>query len=751
MVMLLRKMFRDIWKNKTQFIAIFIMMFLGLFIFSGITSEYNGLDYYANKYMEDTNFPEAFVYQESFSEEQINALKKHKGITMIERRMVIPTSLQNDNKKEVTMHVMEQNTLARIITIEGQVFSTTNQGVWLDYLFAKENKYQVGNTIAIKYGSMVLEKEILGLVESPEYIYSVQENMMLPDHQNYGFVYTNASSLPNPQSIVYNQVLVETKKNTSKKVIREAIGENNTVLLSKDHPAVSMIRDEVAQHRSIGSVFSISFLIIATLISITTMHRMLQSQRMQIGILKAFGFTKRKLMIHFLSHTTFVCFVGSIVGYIIGSVIVPTLIYPMMKDMYVLPTLQPRAVEFSWVLPLLCTMVTMFISMIICHKYLKEKTTAILQGRQSITINKGVSKTTSKLPFRYAWNLRDISRNRLRAMMTILGVIGCTALLFAAFGLYDSMTTITTFAYHDLQRYECKVNLDTYNLEDIEYLKQMMNGQALLEQGIEIKYQDNKVEGSLTVIEDTKYSKLATAKDTYVELNDGMALSKNIADQLSIKTGDIVQYRILNTETWHSNIVTTIIRTPISQGITMLKEEYQKSGNKYFPTSVIGNQPNKDISKENIQSIQYKDKVMSSMNSVMEGMTLMIMVLLIGAIVLGSTILYNLGTLSYMERYRELASLKVLGFQNKEIKKILIQQNLWLASIGIVLGVFSGYGLIYFMVQTMPSTMDVLITVSLVSYLACILGTLLLTWVIGKCITKKVKRINMVEALKINE
>lgn len=123
-----------------------------------------------------------------------------------------------------------------------------------------------------------------------------------------------------------------------------------------------MLTGEIAQHRSIGLVFSLAFLFIAVLITITTMHRVLQSQRMQLGILKALGFKKRKLLIHYLSHSTFICLVGSILGYWLGLIIMPALIYPMFEEMYVLPVLTSQPIVLGYLLPIGCTILCMLIS-----------------------------------------------------------------------------------------------------------------------------------------------------------------------------------------------------------------------------------------------------------------------------------------------------------------------------------------------------------------------------------------------------
>lgn len=753
MVMLARKMFRDIWKNKVQFSAIFIMLFLGVFIFAGISSEWYGLEYYSQQYLQDSHFEDAVVYLQQGSQQEVNRLLENQEIQQVEARTLISTTLSQNPKKEIDLHVMETNEISKLHVVSGVAFSNQIDGIWLDAMFADENDYQLGEVISLKLQEMIIEKKIVGLVYSPEYIYGVQDSKMVPDYKNYGFAFTSASYFPYSSMLTYNQMVIRSTSTQLKSEIENTLQDKKVItVLAKEHPSVSMIADEIAQHQSMGNVFSLAFLVIAMLTTITTMHRMLQSQRIQIGILKALGFSNRKLFIHFICHSGVICLLGATMGYISGSLILPKLIYPFMQKMYVLPTLQSRFLPYGWLLPVLCFLVCLGISLYVCRRYVNSKAATILQGNRVInkhrlTIHQGIP-----LPFRYQWNLRDIMRNRMRAMMTIFGVLGCTALLFCSFGLYDTMTRISSFAFEDIQRYQCKVTLNTDQQETIDTIKEMMHGQEIMEASATIKYNGQQKDGTITVLEDTTLVSLATSLTSYTSLNEGVALSYTLANQWDVEIGDTIEYRLYAGDAWQRKRVTSIIRTPISQGITILKKEYITSNKTYVPSAIIGNTPSHlDSQNPAVQSIQDKEELMQSMNSLLEGMVMIIVILVLGAIILGGVVLYNLGVLSYLERYRELATLKVLGFQDQAVKKILIQQNIWLATIGICLGLFAGYGLLVYMMTTLPDAMDIVLVVKPASYLYASIGTFALSWIISFFLSRKTKHIDMVAALKINE
>ena len=221
---------------------------------------------------------------------------------------------------------------------------------------------------------------------------------------------------------------------------------------------------------------------------------------------------------------------------------------------------------------------------------------------------------------------------------------------------------------------------------------------------------------------------------------------------LDLKVGDIIKWKGNLDHQEYQSKISLIIRTPNIQGITIMKEEYLQTGHQYYPTAIIGSK-NQDCltNLTNISSIQYQQDLLESFDVLLEAMILIIIILVLGAIILGGIILYNLGVLSYLERYYEFSTLKVLGFKDTQIQKILVQQNIWLSMIGILLGLPVGYLLIEYMISTIQDTMDVINFIALPSYLYAILGTLVISWVISKIISLRIKHIDMVSSLKAND
>lgn len=747
--MLLKKMFRDLWRNKVQFGAIFIMMFLGVFIFSGISSEYHGLDVALNNYITDNNLADAWLYQNQFDDNKLNELKENVNYN---QRMLIPTRDKVDRKRNLDLYITDCLTISMLDNIEGKNFNNQDDGIWLDALYAKKNNYHINDQITLMYQDFEITKRIVGLVYSPENIYLAKEDQLTPNRQKYGFAYLNVTNFP--QGLYQpNQLAITTKKDINKIVEKIFAGEEYKLILQKDHPSVSMLTGEIDQHRSIGLVFSLAFLFIAVLITITTMHRVLQCQRMQLGILKALGFNKRKLITHYLSHSTFICLVGSLLGYWLGLVILPALIYPMFEEMYVIPNLVSKQLNNGYLLPIACTMICIIISFLVCFKYLKMNSATILYSNTLTNKFSPSLSWSTLLPFRFQWNIRDVLLNKLRSIMTILGVLGCTALLFSAFGLYNTMTNLMEWNYTKLQNYEYKINLNS-NISDYD-IKDILNkteGQLLSESSAKVKTAKQDLDVTLTVLENNDYIKLATDLNSYKLLKQGIALSKKIAEKLDLKVGDTITWKGILDQRYYQSKITLIIRTPNMQGIMIMKDDYLKDGHHYLPTAIIGSKNQHELKElPNISSIQYQQDLLTGFDTLMEAMIFIIVILVLGAIILGGVILYNLGILSYYERFYEFSTLRVLGFKDKQIQKILVQQNLWLTIVGTILGLPVGYLLIQYMISTIQDSMDVIIYISLASYLSSIIGTLFISWVISRTISRRIKDIDMVSSLKASD
>jgi putative ABC transport system permease protein len=187
----------------------------------------------------------------------------------------------------------------------------------------------------------------------------------------------------------------------------------------------------------------------------------------------------------------------------------------------------------------------------------------------------------------------------------------------------------------------------------------------------------------------------------------------------------------------------------MGQGLAIKRSTYDSLGQSFKPTSLLTyDRTDADSALSVVESIQNKEVLKSSFNELLDSIRMIIAILVLGAILLGSVVLYNLGALSYTERIRELATLKVLGFHPGQIRSLLRMQNIWLTILGIILGVPIGYWLVGFMLSTMPASIDMSTDISKTSVIISILGTFIVSITVNLILSRNIKRINMVSALK---
>lgn len=749
--MLFKKMIRDLRNNKSQFISIFIMIFLGVFIYTGVNSDYNGIKVSSEQFYQESKLADVWVYGNGFSEDDVKKVQERKEVSKVMRRSVLDTFVKGNKKKQIELYVLEDESISKMKVIKGKPYQNGADGIWIDQSYAKANHLKLNDKYTLEMNGITITKNIEGFVLHPEMVFRNTKESILPDYKNSGYAFVSKQHLNNQDQIPFTQLVIATKNPTKmERVISETLDKNNlTFIEKKNMESYATLNSEIIQHQAFGNVFPIIFLLIAVLTTMTTLSKMIVNQRLQIGILKALGFQNYQVTLHYLSHVIVIASIAAILGFLVGPLIIPAIIFPMMKSIYMLPSLYGVPLSSSVVMVIASITVCFVVAFLVCRKQLKEKPAQALRPAQ-IVYKKKIEKNRlywKCLSFYTQWNIRDVYRNKIRSFIAILGVMGCIGLMVCALGLNNSMEHMTTRMFEQLQTYEMRIAIN--DQADVLKLSKEMEGSRILEGAIELKNDELKKAGSLSVQEDTRYLKLQDTNLNNIQLpKKGIALSYNMAKSFNLKENDFIYWRVMGNKNWTKSSIAAIIHTPASQGITMSIQEFEKSGNIFVPTGIVGNKANVKH-MQGVTSIQYlKEDIAESMDIMMEGMNLMIMILILGALVLGVVVLYNIGTFSYIEKMRDMATLKVLGFSNKDVKKLLRQQNLWLTLTGILMGLPFGYVLIYSITSTIGENMDMLIMVSPITIFGCITFTIVVSSLVIMFVSKKVKEIDMVSALK---
>ena len=761
--MLFRKLLRDLWVNRIQFISIFLMSFLGIWIFVGINAESTGGFLAAAKYYDRCNLADLWLNGEGFSEEEAKQIEKLQGVNQVERRLSLDGDIElNGVKHSMETIFTEKNEISQIDLLEGEEFEENKDGFWMEEYFAKANHLAIGDTATIRLKGTDMTGIIRGYIRHPEHAYYLTaEETVMPNYANYGYVICSIRQYPFEQ-LIYNQILVDTQTQTDaemrnlKNRIKKQIDRESVVVTDRDqNESYATFDAEMKQHEAMGMMFSIVFLLIAVLGIVTTMTRMTANQRIQIGTLKALGFSKRVITFHYVSYGFFISLVGSIMGAVVGYYTMPDIIFGAFKGAYIIPDLAPAVSAESITAIILAVVVSTFVSFMACRKELNDPPAITLKPavpKKMVHTALEKSSVWLKMSFSTQWNLRDILRNKVRTLMGVVGVCGCMMLMIGALGCYDSIFGMMNWMYDDLMTARTKILMapeaDYYTTQDYA---NKFRGQMIQESAIEFMTDDKRKTGTLTVLDTGNYMHYQGVNLESIRLSDrGISMTQKMADSLSVKCGDYVQWHIVGEDEWERTRVTALYRDPSVQGITMYRQTFEHLEHTFRPTAVLTNKtaPDSLVDKDEIQTVMSIQDMRQAFAASMEMMNIMIAMMIAGAVILGVVVLYNLGVLSFVEKTREIATLKVLGFKSSKIRGILLKQNFWITTLGVLVGVPIGNLLLVGICQTLPDTMDLIPIVSFGSYVWSIIGTFAVSIGVNLILSAKVNTINMVDALK---
>ena len=766
--MLFRKMQRDMRQNRAQFISIFLMSFLGVFIYAGINAEWFGMRASVNRYYQETNLADVWVIGNDFTVADRERLRANSdAITDVERRLTFDCTASLEGNPTLTLNFIEDNRISTSKVVAGVDFTHDPDGLWLDRDFAGAHDLQIGDQVQMNLAGLTLTKEIQGLIINPEYVYASAGNAdVVPNHRQYGFAFLSEQAFPEMIPMPYNQLLLtiasQEDASTAEDFAAAELGAKCSVILTRaSHGSYQMFDAEIEQHRAMGSVFPIAFLAIAVLTILTTMTRMVNNQRIQIGTLKSIGFRDRQILFHYVSYGLWLSLLGAVAGTLIGPLVLPQIFYNMNKSMYVIPewkaAIAPSIIVMAVVAIVLCTLA----ALLPCRAVLKETAAQALRPKAPRVMRRNRLEKTAlwqRLGFNAQWNLRDITRHKLRSVMALVGVAGCTMLLVCAFGLLDSIEDMTTWQYGEIYRFETKLMLaKDISAEQLQDLVAKYQATPILEGTIEIKVGSIKETGALLVSDDTEMIRHMDANRRYINLPDeGVALSYKMAKTLGVDVGDTITWHIFGSNEWFKTEITAIHRIPLGQGVAMARQGFKALGfglDEMRPTAALTAMKVDGVGASAaaptaIAAALSIDTLVESYQEFTKLMTIMTAVLILGAVVLALVVLYNLGILSFVERQRELATLKVLGFRTRKIRGLLITQNFWLTGVGIIVGVPLGYLLIGFIMGTLPESMDMMVAIEPLTIMISAIGTFLVSFLVSLMFSQKVQTLDMVGSLK---
>ena len=759
-----KKRLRDIRQNKMQFFNIFIMVFLGVFVFAGIHAYMDGMEKSADKYYKDNNFQDIWLSGENFSTEDLEKVKNTENVKDAERMLTIKTELENKDGVTLDTNFIESNNISKMYVVDGEEFSKDKKGVWFDSYLAKNLDLKVGDEITVTYQNMKITEKIAGLVNTPDHVYFVKDDTeIFPTHKNYGFIYLSINELPQGIPEIFNQIIVDVD-NTDETQETKADLENNiksAVAVTDRESSVSYkgYNSEIEEGTTYSGVFTFLFLFIAVLSVTTTMNRFVKKQRTQIGTLKALGFKNRKIINHYVGYGFIISLIASLAGLFVGKYALGTFFLNMEMSYFEVPVYNTVLIPVVYVLATAVVALITLVTYLSCRSILKESAVEALRlevpkvkSTKFDLTTKGIFKKAS---ISTRWNLRDVGRNKGRSLMAIVGITGCTMLMLCAFGMMDTMKSYLSWEFDKISNFEYKLSLsNNYTDDQFVNIKEKYGNETSESFGIEIKNGDKKETNTLTVNDAPNKLKYTNHNKEYMDLkDDGIYITEKLSEKYGLKVGDEITWHIFGDDNWYTCKIVGLNRDPQNQQLNMTRKYYESLGLTYKADTVYTDENlinTKTI--DGVDTIQSIATLKQGMESMLETTETMVVLLIVVSAILGFVIIYNLGILSFTEKQYQFATLKVLGFKDKQIKNIFVKQNLWLTVAGIVIGLPLGFWMLdYIFKSALGENYDFNAYIKPVSYLYAVVGSLVVSIIVNKVLSRKVKKIDMVTSLKGNE
>ena len=756
-------MLRDIRGSFAQFFSIFILAAVAMWCYTGFQANVIGGTQAREEFESKSNFSDGWIYGAAFGDEQAKAvadIDKVKDVQL--RNEVLGKADEKFNTAELYCYFQDSVNVTKPYVIKGEGFDPDDtEGVWLFYRFADAWGLKVGDEFTSHALGQDITKTIRGLVVTPEYEFACASTDADTDFHNIGFAYMSVNVLPE-ELRSFNEIVFTCSGDPLKLEgdIEKALDGNYAFLADrKSIDGYNRLTDELSQHDGFSYVFSAVFVAIALLVITTTMKRMVARQRTQIGTLNALGMKKSKIMMHYISFSVVVTALGCFVGVVLGIFTFGKMMVDIFSDAYSVPGWGPGYDAKSIILSLVIVMICALAAFLSCRMILKIHPSEALRPAAAKSSKPCIFEKLpfwDKLGFTAKYDLRDIARSKLRAVMGIFGTMMGMVIMLLGLGAYDTVDHVEDWYFKDIQNYDSQVLFtDSCTPEQAFESADKYNGELISADLISIAAQehptsDDILSCKLTVTEGKGLFCVSDVDLNVTDLEPGtVALTMKQAEKLGLEKGDTVYWKRSSDNGWNKNKIGFISRHPSIMGITMLRADYEAEGFEFKPQMLVSKDECDGADELSyVSAVHRMSDLKAAFEKNMEIMNLLVYFMIFFACLLIIVVLYNSGNLSFNEREKEFATLKVLGFKSNAIRKLISVQNLWLSVIGVILGIPLGQGPLQAMMDSNGDQIDWPCYVSPLTYLISAAFVMAVSVIVGFMFQRRIKRINMIEVLK---
>ncbi len=769
-----RKLLRDLRQNFVQFLAIFVMCFLAMFILVTLDSDITGLGHATDEYYKETNFMDLSMTSEGFSPEDLITIKSVPVVKDAEFRYTTVGRITVDGaEKKLEYNFIDSNNITSMLLFEGVPYESGMNGIWIDRNFAAKERISVGDSVQLKCDGIEFAETVRGIMDSPDHLYfMIDDTYLQPEYGAYGFAYLDSGEYPG-ETINFDTAYIDLNTvddqfymteederliDEARLAITEVISKSFLSFTPKNKEGgFYSMNEDMESYTTLSTVFPVVFSMIALLGIISTMTRLVMKQRTLIGTLKALGFPRSVVMVHYVSYSMVIALLGCILGAIAGWYTLGVNIYEVMKEYYSNPYERMELSQVSFIVMALITVMAGLTNYFACRKLLVQRASDILRPEPPTVMGAGLLEKTpgwNMLSFASRWNLRDINRNRLRTVAGFIGVTLCSALLVVAFGANELFNTASQWEYNELTPAEFSVGFtENTDYSTVYDYAQMYHGQMVEQKQAEVFGNGNSRVYNVYIVDEGNLFHFQDPNGDFVKLPEyGIAMSSKAAGVLDVKMNDNVSFRMPGDNREYKGRVKLIYKSPGEQGITLKRSFFESQQGEFQPSILYTNMtvPGSYVTdREEVASVFSKEEYITALLARRASMDSTVLYVMVIAVVIGIVVTYNLGVLAFVEKTREIATLKVLGFPTSKIRWILQQQNILISGLGTLTGLLSGSSLLVeMMAQIDPDADYIFPKLSIFPYLISFMLSFGLSLIVNAVISSKVKDINMVEALK---
>ncbi|MGI5920394.1 MAG: ABC transporter permease [Syntrophomonadaceae bacterium] len=786
---LTKKSWRYVKHNKGQFLAVAAVIMVGITVFIAMNTSYFNLKSSQQSYYQRNNFADYYFQVVKAPESITRQIEALPGVKRVTGRVQIDVALLKDNHERGTVRMVSftapgENELNRLTLLQGSNFGASGKyngiEVLLDPQFAAAHHLKPGDTTAVIVNNRQVLLTVIGTASSPEFIYPIKDSsMLMPDPENFGIFMLErhqAQQILNMSGQI-NQVLIEFTQGADEDQVVSAIKDilrpygNLAAYPRSDQLSHAMLQMELDGLRSVSTVLPVMFLAIAAAIQFVIQRRMVKIQRTEIGVLKALGYSNKQIIWHYTFYGVGVALAGSLVGVLLGLVL-----SGMISQVYTQYFNLPGGLQ-RYNYKVIISGLALSLGVGMAAGWTSSRSILYLNPAQAMRPEPPKSSGKSWLEYwpwlwqRLGWewkmSLRSISRNRGRFMLTLAGVVFAVGLLVVALFTNDVVDYLIQKHFYKEQQYDLLVRFEKPLKDSESYYISRIPGvnrvEPLLEVPVKLHYMGQSEEDVLMALfPHNTLKKISTPTGQALGIPaDGILISERTARKLGVKVGEQVEVETLLP--WgpvhHGNIkIVGINRQLIGGGsYTGLESANRLLQERNVITAVMIKvypgqlaQVEQEINKMlAVATVQSRDRELAGFTKNMSSTLFAVGLMVFFALVLGIAIVFNSSLMSFVERQREIASLRVIGFTKGEVSNLLFKESVIQCLAGILLGLPFGQLMVRSYVNSAATDLYTFpVVIYPLTYVLAATGGIIFTLVAHQLALKGLKKLNLVEVLK---